>query len=407
MIDVTRIRADFPILSRKLPNGKPLVYLDNAATTQKPAQVIEALSDYYRSYNSNAHRGLHALSSEATEAYESSRKKAASFVGASAKDAVFTRGTTESINLVAYSWGLSNLRKGDAIVLTQMEHHANLVPWQFVAQQTGATLRFIPITPQGTLDLSSLDSLLENAKLVSVTHASNVLGTINDVPSISRRAHSAGALMMVDAAQSAPHLPVDVTSLGCDFLAFSSHKMLGPMGVGVLWGKRELLESMPPFNYGGEMIRTVSFASSTFAEPPTKFEAGTCSVGDAIAFGVALDYLSAIGLPSIREHEQQLLSLPLESLGSLGATVYGPPDVRARTGGVSFNLPGIHAHDVASILDGDGIAIRSGHHCAMPLHNLLGVPATARASPYLYNTLDEIDYLIASLKKVKAVFARG
>ncbi len=408
MIDVPRVRADFPILSRKLPNGKSLVYLDNAATTQKPVQVIEALSDYYRSYNANAHRGLHALSAEATDAYESARKKAAAFIGASARETVFTRGTTESLNLIAYSWALANLRKGDVIVLSQMEHHSNIVPWQFVAGQTGAVLRFIPITPEGRLDLASLDSLLSCAKLVSVTHASNVLGTINDVAAISRRAHEAGALVVVDAAQSAPHLPVDVSSLGCDFLAFSSHKMLGPMGVGVLWGKRELLDSMRPFNYGGEMIREVSFESSTFVEPPLKFEAGTGNVGDAIAFGVALDYLSEIGgLGAVREHEKQLLALMLESLDSLGAVVFGPSDVHERAGVVSFNLPGVHGHDVASVLDGEGVAIRSGHHCAMPLMRALGVAATARASPYVYNSLDEVDYFIASLKKVKRVFGSG
>ena len=405
MLDVNAIRADFPILSRKLPNGKPLVYLDNSATTQKPAAVIGALTDYYSSYNANAHRGIHTLSAEATEAYESSRKKAASFINASPRETIFTRGTTEAINLVAYSWGLANLRKGDAIVLTQMEHHANLVPWQFVAKQTGAQLRFIPITPQGTLDLSSsLDSLLPGAKLVSLTHASNVLGTINDVATVSAKAHAAGALVLVDAAQSAPHIPVDVASLGCDFLAFSGHKMLGPMGSGVLWARHELLEAMRPFNYGGGMIREVTFESSSFAEPPLKFEAGTSSVADAIAFAAAIDYLSAIGVPAVREHDKQLLSIALESLDALGAEVYGPPDVHLRTGCVSFNLPGVHAHDVASILDGEGVAIRSGHHCAMPLMRLLNVPATARASPYLYNTLDEMACFISALKKVKKVF---
>ena len=406
MLDVNRIRRDFPILSRKLPNGRRLVYLDNASTSQKPRQVIGALSDFYSRSNANIHRGIHSLSVEATEAFEGARKKVASFVNAaSPSEVLFTRGTTESINVIAFSWGRANLRKGDAVLLSHMEHHSNLVPWQALAAERGLRLKFIPLTRSGELDLSALDSLLDGVKLVSVTHASNVLGTINDVKAIARVAHSAGALVAVDGAQSVPHLPVDVRALDCDFLSFSSHKMLGPTGVGVLYGRRALLESMPPFNYGSDMIKEVSLESASFNDLPWKFEAGTSNFADVVAFGSAIDYLNGVGMQEIRTHELALLEYALDVLSEIGGLeLFGPLSSAKRTGVVSFNVKGVHAHDVASILDGEGIAVRSGHHCAMPLMKLLGVPATARASVYLYNTSAEVDALSAGLRKVKKVF---
>ncbi len=404
MFDVKKIREDFPILSREV-NGKRLVYLDNASTTQKPVQVIGCVSDFYSRYNANVHRGVHTLSVEATEAYEATRKKVCSFINArSASEIVFTRSATEAINVAAFSWGRANLREGDGILLTEMEHHSNLVPWQALAAEKKLELKFIPVLKGGMLDLSGLDDLLAGVKLVCLTQASNVLGTINDVGVVARKAHSAGALVLVDGAQSVPHSLVDVRSLDCDFLAFSGHKMLGPTGVGVFYGRRELLEGMPPFNFGSDMIREVSFERTSFNDLPWKFEAGTPDVAGVVGFGAALDYLSGVGMRVVREHEAGLTEYALQRLSGVGGVaLYGPRAVD-RVGVVSFNLAGVHAHDVATVLDAEGLAVRSGHHCAMPLMGLLGVPATVRASFYLYNSFGEVDALVAGVEKTKSVF---
>ncbi len=404
-LDVWAVRRDFPVLDQQV-NGHPLVYLDNAATSQKPLCVIEALDEYYRRYNANVHRGIHKLSEEATAAYEEARQKVARFLNAhSPKEIIFTRNTTEAINLVAYSWGRANIREGDEIVLTEMEHHSNLVPWQLLAQEKGARLRFIPVTDEGLLDLDALDELLtERTKLVSVVHMSNVLGTINPVTEITRRAHEIGALVLLDGAQSVPHLQVDVQKLDCDFLAFSGHKMCGPTGIGVLYGKRELLEAMPPFLGGGDMIKEVHLEWSTWNSLPWKFEAGTPSIAQGIGLGHAVDYLSNIGMEAIHAHEREIVAYALGRLSEIdGLTIYGPP-AEQRGGVVAFNLQGVHPHDVAAILDSHGVAIRAGHHCAQPLMRRLGVVATARASFYLYNTCEEVDVLLHAIEKVKEVF---
>jgi len=408
-IDVQAIRADFPVLDREI-NGKKLVFLDSAASSQKPLPVIEAIGKYYRTSHANVHRGIYRLSEEATDAFEKARDRVASFINApSRKEVIFTRNTTESINLVAYSWARANLCSGDEILLTEMEHHANLVPWQLVAQEKDLKLRFIPITEDGKLDLSELDSLLtERTKLVAFTQASNVLGTLTPVRQIVDAAHAVGAIAVVDGAQGVPHLPVDVQALGCDFYAFSSHKMCGPTGIGVLWGRRELLQGMPPFMGGGEMIRRVELERSEWNELPYKFEAGTPAIAEAIGLGAAVDYLNALGMEAIRAHEKELTGYALERLVEVpGVTVYGPTDLEVRGGVAAFALDGAHPHDVATILDSEAIAVRAGHHCAMPLHKRLCLPATTRASFYIYNQPEEIDRLVEALYKVKHIFGRS
>jgi cysteine desulfurase/selenocysteine lyase len=405
MLKVDEVRNDFPIFERTV-KGKPLVYLDSAATSQKPIRVIDATNRFYRTYNANVHRGIYVISEEATAEYETARDKVASFLHAPARESIiFTRNATESINLVANSWGRTNLRPGDEILLTYMEHHSNLIPWQLISQQTGAKLRFIPLTADGRLELAKLSGLLtERTRLVAATHASNVLGTINPIPELVNRAHAVGAIVLVDAAQSVPHLPVDVQAMDCDFLAFSGHKMLGPTGIGVLYGKVALLDSMPPFMGGGEMINEVQLEFSTYRELPGKFEAGTPNVAGAIGLGAAIDYLNHIGLDNVRQHEVELTTYALEAMKGLNdIEIYGPvPD---RGGVIAFNLKGIHAHDVATILDEDAIAIRAGHHCTQPLMRWLDVAATARVSFYLYNTKEDVDRFVRSLKTVKEIFA--
>lgn len=459
MINVLKIRQDFEILKRKV-NGRPLVYLDNAATSQKPRQVLAAIDDYYRSHNANVHRGIHTLSVEATEAYEAARKKVADFVGVSdSAEIIFTRNATEAINLVAYSWGRLNIGKGDEIVLTVAEHHSNFVPWQQLALENGAIVKIIPIRQvfdheaqtesaqgkpideNGELDLEAFKkALTKKTKLVTFFHVSNVLGTINDVDSLSSIVHRLApkAKILIDGAQAVPHMKVDVAKIGCDFYVFTGHKMLGPTGIGVLWGKREILEQMAPFMFGGEMISTVGFGGSTWNELPWKFEAGTPNIAGAIGLGAAIDYLSEVGMDNVRRHEVELTKYALDQLSKIeGVTTFGPKtrstrhseqseesskkrsfasaqDDIQRAGVISFNvgLPlrqgyegqAVHAHDVASILDSEGIAIRSGHHCAQPLMEFLGIDSAARASFYLYNTKADVDTLVAGLKKVQQVF---
>ncbi len=397
---------DFPILKRRI-HGRPLVYLDNAATTQKPQAVIDAIANFYRRHNANVHRGVHALSDEATQAYETARVRVADLIGApDPAQLIFTRNATEAINLVAHSWGLTHLEAGDAVLLTRMEHHANLIPWQRVAQARGARLLFLELDSQGRLRLDDLDAkLARGVKLVALTHVSNVLGTINPVAEICARARSVGARLLVDGAQSAPHLPVDVRALGCDFFAFSAHKMLGPTGIGALYGRPELLAAMPPYATGGEMIRQVSWDEATWADPPAKFEAGTPSIAQAVGWGAAVAYLTGIGLEAIHQHERALVAYALERLGEIeGLRLYGPGP-KERGGVLAFNLPGVHPHDLADLLDDEGIAIRAGHHCAQPLVESLGVAATARASFYLYNTHQEVDALVEAIHQARKVFA--
>jgi len=403
--DVEKVRADFPILKRRV-HGKRLVYLDNAATTQKPKAVIDALVDFYSRYNSNVHRSVHTLGEEATEAYESARSKTAKFVGASPKELVFVRGTTEATNLVRFAWGDKNVRKGDLLVTTLMEHHSNIVPWQLLAKSKGATLKFVGLNSDGTLDMGSLEALLdESPKLVAVTHCSNVLGTINDVAAICAKARRAGATTVVDGAQSVPHLPVDTGEVGADFYAFSGHKMLGPTGIGALIAKKKTLEEMDPFQGGGEMIKQVFQDHSTWNDVPYKFEAGTVNIADAIGLGAAVDYLAAIGMAKVREHEVRLLDHALQTLSTVkGFKLYGPQDSQDKGGVISFNLADIHPHDLATILDEDGIAIRSGHHCAQPLMRWLDVPATSRASFQVYNSYDDIDALKVGLDRAGRIF---
>ena len=404
--DTAKIRADFPILSREVRPGVPLVYLDSTATAQKPAVVIEAMERYYRNSNANIHRGVHTLAEEATGLYESARDRVASFVNAnSRKEIIFTRNTTEAINLVANAWGRANIKAGDVIVLTEMEHHSNLVPWQMLAAEKGAIIEIIPVTDDGELNLSTFDSILQKSpKIVCCTHMSNVLGTINPIPEIAAKAHAAGAVVLVDGAQSVPHFAVDVQTLGADFLAFSGHKMCGPTGIGVLWGREALLDAMPPFLGGGDMIRRVYLREFKAADLPNKFEAGTPAIAEGIGLGAAVDYLLNVGLDRIHQHEQAIIAYALERLEEVpGVKVFGPK--AERKGGVAtFTLAGVHPHDVAQILDRDGIAVRAGHHCAMPLHDRFQIPASARASFYLYNTTDEVDKLINGLYKVKELF---
>jgi len=406
-LDASRLRADFPIFEQEF-HGKPLAYLDSAATSQKPRQVLDALRTFYETSYANVHRGVYELSERATAGYEGARQKVAAFVNApSDREVVFTRNATEGLNLVAYAWGLVNLGPGDLVVVTELEHHSNFVPWQYMAKRTGAGFRMIPLDNQGELDLGELDVVARdgNVKVLACNLVSNSLGTINPVERISAWAHEQGAIAVIDAAQAAPHKAIDVQALGCDFLAFSSHKMCGPTSVGALWGRRELLEAMEPFNLGGHMIRAVRFEETTWGEVPAKFEAGTQPIAEAVGFGAAVDYLSAIGLDAVEQHEHELAAYALDQLGEIpGITVYGPPAER-RAGIVSFNVEGIHPHDVAQVLDLEGVAIRAGHHCCQPLMQKLGVAATNRASFYLYTLPDEIDRLVAGLHKAKKVFA--
>jgi cysteine desulfurase / selenocysteine lyase len=409
MFDVEKIREDFPILRRTV-NGKPLVYLDNAATSQKPRAVIDALVDYYERFNSNVHRGVHQLSQEATDAYEAVRTRTARFIGAAVdEEIVFVRNTTEAINLVAYAWGRHALRAGDEIVVTEMEHHSNLIPWQMAAKDTGAVLRLVPLRDDGTLDLERYAALLsDRTRLVAVTQMSNALGTINPVREMAALAHKRGALILVDGAQSVPHLPVDVQDLDCDFLAFSGHKMLGPTGVGVLYARKAILDGLPPFLGGGNMILQVWWDHATWNEVPFRFEAGTPNIADVIAFGPALDYLTSLDMAAVREHERALSAYLLEAVREVpGLIVYGPPTAEQRGGVFSLGFADIHPHDVGTILDAEGVAIRAGHHCCQPLMRRLDVAATARASIYVYNTRAEIDTLVRALCKVPAVFRRA
>jgi cysteine desulfurase/selenocysteine lyase len=403
----TRLRADFPILGQTTSRGERLVYLDSAATSQKPQVVIDALVEYYSQYNANIHRGVYEIAERATDAYEDARAKVAAFFNAQPEETIFTRNATESINLVAYTWGMENLKPGDAILTSQLEHHSNLVPWQLLAAKTGAQLRFIPVDAQGEHVLDDLDALLDGVKLLAISHVSNTLGTITPLDRIIPRARAAGATILVDGAQAAPHLPVDVKALDVDFYAVSGHKMLAPTGIGILYGRRDLLEAMPPFLAGGDMIRKVEYERTTFNDLPWKFEAGTSNVADAIGFGVAVDYLSAVGMDAIRAHERSLLTYALERLAPFeerGLAIYGPKDPDRISGVLSMNFADIHAHDLASILDTEGVCIRAGHHCTMPLMEKMGWPATARASFYLYNDESDVDALLRGLERAAQVF---
>lgn len=397
-IDVTALRADFPILSRTV-HGAPLVYLDSAATSQKPAAVLDAMDAYYRETNANVHRGVYELAAEATARYEAGRDAVARMVGAPRESVVLTKNASEAINLVAWAWGVRTLKPGDEILVTEMEHHSNIVPWQIVAGITGATVRFAPVTPGGELDMDAFAALLtERTRMVGVVHVSNVLGTINPVAEITRMAHEVGALVLVDGSQSVPHMPVDVPSIGCDFFAFTGHKMLGPTGIGVLVGRTAVLEAMEPFLGGGEMISNVTQQGSTWADLPWKFEAGTPPIAEAIGLGAAADYLMAVGLDAVRAHEAELTAHMLDALGQVeGITVFGPRDPAVRGGAVSFSLPDLHPHDIAQLVDQEGVCVRAGHHCAKPLMRVLGVGATARASTYLYNSAEEIDVFVRAL----------
>ena len=406
VLDIEHVRGQFPILSREIKPGVPLIYLDSAATSQKPRQVIEAMSTYYERHNANVHRGIHLLAEEATTSFESSREKVAEFIGAeSARQVIFTRNTTEAINLVAYSWARANLDTGDLIVLTEMEHHSNMVPWQILAEERGVRLAFITVTEDGLLDLSSFHDLLEEKpRLVAFTHMSNMLGTINPVKEMTRLAQDSGAVVLIDGAQAVPHLPVNVLDIGADFYAFSAHKMCGPTGIGVLYGREDLLEEMPPFLGGGDMIKRVQLESFTTNDLPYKFEAGTPPIAEGIGLGAAIDFLTSIGMQAVHQHEKLLIGRMLDRLNEVpGVKVYGP-SVNHKGGVASFSFEGIHPHDVAQILDSQGIAVRAGHHCAMPIHEKIGLPATTRASFYLYNTVEEVDSLIEGLYKVKEIF---
>ena len=404
--ELQKIRSDFPILQRQVHPGVQLVYLNSAATSQKPESVIQAMDEYYRKSNANIHRGVHTLAEEATALYESARERIAAFIGAkSASEIVYTRNTTESINLVAYTWARQNLQSGDLVILTEMEHHSNLVPWQMLAAERKIRLEFVPITEDFLFDMAAYRKLLEQGpKLVSFTHMSNVLGTINPAKEIVRLAHEAGALTLIDGAQSVPHFKVNVQDLDVDLLAFSAHKMVGPTGIGALYGKQALLESMPPFMGGGDMIKKVTLRSFTLNDVPHKFEAGTPAIAEAVGFGAAVDYLNSVGLDWISEHERQITRYGMERLKELsGVKIYGP-SVENKGGVISFAMEGVHPHDVAQILDSAGVAVRAGHHCAMPLHQKYNLPATTRASFYLYNTEEEVDKLVAALQKVQKMF---
>jgi cysteine desulfurase/selenocysteine lyase len=405
-LDVERLRAEFPILAQEV-HGRPLAYLDNAASSQKPERVIRAMRDFYARDNANVHRGIHELSRRSTEAYEDARVRVAAFLGiADPAELIWTRGTTEALNLVAASWGGANLRPGDEILLSVMEHHSNLVPWQLLAERTGARLRFLDVDEQGRLELGALDELLsERTRVVSLAHVSNALGTVNPVREIARRAHAVGAIVVVDGAQSAPHLPVDVRELGCDFFAFSGHKMCGPTGIGGLWGRRELLEAMSPWMGGGDMIEVVELERSTYAGIPHRFEAGTPNIAGAVGLAAAADFLSEAGMERVQAHGAELMRYALDRLSEVqDLQVLGPRSPEERSGVVSFTLADVHPHDLATILDGAGVAIRAGHHCTQPLMRRMGLPATARASFYLYNTPAEVDRLIEALQHARTLF---
>ena len=405
-LDVRKLRADFAVFG-DLTNGKPVAYLDSASSTQKPRQVLDAMRTFYEHSYANVHRGVYTLAEDATAGYEGAREKVRAYINApSNREVIFTRSSTEALNLIAYAWGLDNLGPGDVVVVTELEHHANFVPWQFIAKRTGATFAHIPIDDLGELQLDSLDEIAKrgNIKVVANNLVSNTLGTINPVEKLAVWAHEHGAIMVVDAAQAAPHRPIDVQALGCDFLAFSSHKVCGPTGAGALWGRRELLEEMQPFNFGGEMIRSVSLDRTSWNELPYKFEAGTPAIAEAYGFGIALDYVSEVGLEAIERHEHELVVHAMEQLSEIpGLRIFGPPAER-RTGIVSFELGNVHPHDVAQILNWEGVAVRAGHHCTQPLMTRLGVAATTRASFYLYTLPEDIDRLIAGLLKVRETF---
>ena len=411
MLDVSKIREDFPVLSKKVYDDRPLVWLDSAATSQKPRQVIQALVDYYEGYNANVHRGVHALSMESTERYEAARQKVADFVNAeSAECLIWTRNTTEGINLVANTWGEDNIAAGDEIVVTAMEHHSNLVPWQQLARRKGGKVQILPLAEDHTLDMDAVDSIIgQRTRLLAMSHASNAVGTINPVKELAAKARAVGAAVLVDGAQSVPHMPVDAQDMDCDFLAFSGHKMLGPTGIGGLYVKRDVLERMNPFLTGGEMVLAVSYEKASWNALPMRFEAGTPNIADAIALGAAVDYLQALGMDNVRKHEIDLTAYALNAFKELEEEldVYGPKDAHKRGGIVSFHHPDVHPHDLGTVLDRRGIAIRTGHHCAMPMVQSLGVAATARASMYLYNTEAEIDLLVDALKEALRYFGNG
>ncbi|GIJ47434.1 putative cysteine desulfurase [Virgisporangium aliadipatigenens] len=410
--DVARIRADFPILSREV-NGHPLVYLDSGNTSQKPRQVIDAIRTHYERHNGNVARSVHTLGTEATEAYEGARGKVGRFVGAPAEEIVFTKNSTEAINLVAHAFSVRatderfRLGPGDEVVISEMEHHSNIVPWQLLCERTGATLKWFGLTDDGRLDLSAIDEVItERAKIVSIVHYSNIIGTINPVATIIARAREVGALVMLDGSQSVPHAPVDVTALGADFLAFTGHKMCGPTGIGVLWGRSALLNAMPPFLGGGSMIETVMLTGSTFMPPPARFEAGTPPIGEAIGLGAAVDYLTGVGMEAVQEHERRITAYTLDALATVpDVRIVGPRSLEDRAATISLVVEGVHPHDVGQILDAEGVEVRVGHHCARPVCVRFGVPATTRVSPYLYTTTDEIDALIRGLYTVRKVFA--
>lgn len=408
VFDVDAIRADFPILQRKI-NGNDLVYLDNAATTQKPNQVIKSLVDYYEQTNANVHRGVHTLSIEATDGYELARTKVAKFINAPRpEEVIWTRNTSESLNLVAATWAEANVGEGDNIVITAMEHHSNIVPWQQLADKKGAELRYLPHNEEGVIELDSATGVIDyRTKIVAVTHMSNVLGTINPVAKLAERAHSVGAVILVDAAQSVPHMPVDVQALDADFLCFSAHKMLGPTGIGVLWGKYDLLEAMPPYMFGGDMILEVTYEDASWNDLPYKFEAGTPNIADAIATGAAVDYLTELGMDNVWQHEQELTDYAMEQILSLDSVrVLGPQNPALRGGVISFIHDTIHPHDLGTALDQQGIAIRTGHHCAMPLVRSFDVVAAARVSFYIYNTKSEVDAFVSGLCETEGYFSR-
>lgn len=408
-LDVWRLREDFPILSRMV-NGKPLVYLDNAATTQKPRSVIQSLVDYYENFNANVHRGVHTLSMEATDMTEAARRKVADFINADDPETViWTRNATEGMNLVVYGWGRANIEAGDEIVTTRMEHHSNLVPWQELASERGAVIRFLPLAADGSLDLTDVDEIItDKTKLLTFTHVSNSLGTINPARYLTEKAHSVGAVVLVDGAQSVPHMPVDVQDIGCDFLSFSGHKMMGPTGIGALYGRRNLLERMQPFLTGGEMVLQVTYESASWAGLPWKFEAGTPNIADSIGMGAAVDYLSSVGMDNVREHEKRITKYALTCFEEIEEVdVFGPGDPDLRGGVVSFHTSELHPHDLGTYLDQQGIAVRTGHHCTMPLMTTLGVPATARASFYVYNTEEEVDALVDGVRGGLRYFVHG
>jgi cysteine desulfurase/selenocysteine lyase len=406
-LDARKLRADFPIFEQEI-HGKPLAYLDSAASSQKPRQVLDAMTEFYETSYANVHRGVYDLGERATEAYEGAREKARAFINAeSTREVIFTRNVTAALNLVAYGWGLDNLGPGDVVLVTEMEHHSNFVPWQYIAGRTGAEFTVIPVNHKGELQLDELDSLALRGRLkvVACTYVSNSLGTVNPVEKLAAWAHEQGAIMVADAAQAAPHRPVDVQALGCDFLGFTGHKMCGPTGIGVLWGRRELLERMSPFELGGHMIRKVTLDHTTWNELPAKFEAGTGPIAEAVGLGAAIDYVSEVGLEALERHEHELLDHALPRLADVPGVKLLGPSADQRAGIVSFEVEGVHPHDVAQILDWEGVAVRAGHHCNQPLMSKLGVPATTRASFYLYTLPEEIDRLVEGLHKVRQTFA--